>query len=58
MPKYIYKCTQCNDLEEQTHGFHDQGKPSSCHEAPVQKVYPSVGVSFKGPGFYSTDNRK
>ena len=27
-----------------------------CHSS-MHKVYSSVGVSFKGSGFYSTDNR-
>jgi putative FmdB family regulatory protein len=27
-------------------------------EAPVRKVYGSVGVVFKGSGFYRTDSRK
>jgi len=27
-----------------------------CH-APMHKIYSSIGVSFKGSGFYSTDNR-
>ena len=61
MPTYQYACTN----PEQKHEFEvvqsfTDAPVSECPECgvPVRKVYGSVGVVFKGSGFYRTDSRK
>ncbi|MFD2091810.1 FmdB family zinc ribbon protein [Blastococcus deserti] len=61
MPTYQYACTN-PDIKhefEVVQSFSD-APVSECPEcgAPVRKVYGSVGVVFKGSGFYRTDSRK
>ncbi|GGL88194.1 FmdB family zinc ribbon protein [Nakamurella endophytica] len=58
MPTYQYACTQCGHRFEQFQAFSD----AALTECPVcggklRKVYGSVGVVFKGSGFYRTDAR-
>ena len=61
MPTYQYACTNPEDKHEfeVVQSFTDPAV-SSCPEcgAPVRKVYGSVGVVFKGSGFYRNDSRK
>lgn len=61
MPTYQYVCTNAEDKHEfeVVQSFSDPAV-STCPEcsAPVRKVYGSVGVVFKGSGFYRTDSRK
>ena len=61
MPTYQYACTNpdCGNQFELVQTFTDPAA-SECPvcEAPVRKVYGSVGVVFKGSGFYRTDSRK
>ena len=60
MPTYQYACTSndCGNQFELVQSFTD---PSATEcpicDAPVRKVYGSVGVVFKGSGFYRTDSR-
>jgi putative FmdB family regulatory protein len=61
VPTYQYACTN----REQKHEFEvvqsfTDAPVSECPECgvPVRKVYGSVGVVFKGSGFYRTDSRK
>ncbi|SDY59205.1 putative regulatory protein, FmdB family [Modestobacter sp. DSM 44400] len=61
MPTYQYVCTN----SEVKHEFEvvqtfSDAAVATCPEcgAPVRKVYGSVGVVFKGSGFYRTDSRK
>ncbi len=61
MPTYQYVCTR----PEQKHEFEvvqsfSDPAVANCPEcaSPVRKVYGSVGVVFKGSGFYRTDSRK
>jgi putative FmdB family regulatory protein len=60
MPTYQYACTdnQCGNRFELVQSFTDPAA-TECPvcERPVRKVYGSVGVVFKGSGFYRTDNR-
>jgi len=60
MPTYQYACTNpdCGNRFELVQSFTDPAA-SSCPVcgSPVRKVYGSVGVVFKGPGFYRTDSR-
>ena len=61
MPTYQYACTNPEDRHdfEIVQSFTD-APVSACPQcsAPVRKVYGSVGVVFKGSGFYRTDSRK
>ncbi|MGZ4565831.1 MAG: FmdB family zinc ribbon protein [Blastococcus sp.] len=61
MPTYEYACTNPEGKHEfeVVQSFTD-APVSVCPEcgSPVRKVYGSVGVVFKGSGFYRTDSRK
>ena len=61
MPTYQYACTNadCGNRFELVQSFTDPAA-SECPvcQASVRKVYGSVGVVFKGSGFYRTDSRK
>ena len=61
MPTYQYVCTNPEGKHEfeVVQSFSDPAV-ATCPEcgAPVRKVYGSVGVVFKGSGFYRTDSRK
>jgi putative FmdB family regulatory protein len=60
MPTYQYACTdaECGNRFELVQSFTDPAASECpvCHHG-VRKVYGSVGVVFKGPGFYRTDSR-
>jgi putative FmdB family regulatory protein len=60
MPTYQYACTsdQCGLRFERVQAFTDPAV-SECPDCSerVRKVYGSVGVVFKGSGFYRTDSR-
>ncbi|MEX5721446.1 FmdB family zinc ribbon protein [Geodermatophilus maliterrae] len=60
MPTYQYACTSPEDKHqfEVVQSFTDApvAECPTCG-APVRKVYGSVGVVFKGSGFYRTDSR-
>ena len=60
MPTYQYACTSddCGLRFERVQAFTDPAI-SECPECSerVRKVYGSVGVVFKGSGFYRTDSR-
>jgi putative FmdB family regulatory protein len=61
VPTYQYACTNPEGKHEfeVVQSFSDAAL-TECPEcgAPVRKVYGSVGVVFKGSGFYRTDSRK
>jgi putative FmdB family regulatory protein len=61
VPTYQYACTNPEGKHEfeVVQSFTDPAV-TVCPEcgAPVRKVYGSVGVVFKGSGFYRTDSRK
>ena len=61
MPTYQYACTNPEGKHEfeVVQSFTDEAV-SECPQcgAPVRKVYGSVGVVFKGSGFYRNDSRK
>ena len=61
MPTYEYACTNPEGKHqfEVVQSFSD-APVTECPVcgAPVRKVYGSVGVVFKGSGFYRTDSRK
>lgn len=60
MPTYQYACTndECGLRFERVQAFTDDSV-SSCPDCTqrVRKVYGSVGVVFKGSGFYRNDSR-
>ena len=58
MPTYAYRCKDCGHAFDVVHAFTDD----ALTECPacggvLRKQYGSVGVSFKGSGFYRTDSR-
>lgn len=61
MPKYEYICA-----EDETHIIEDMRSIEQrddeytcpCGSPMFRKVINSVAVTFKGSGFYATDNRK
>ena len=60
MPTYQHVCTNAVDKHEfeVVQSFSDPSV-TDCPQcgSPVRKVYGSVGVVFKGSGFYRTDSR-
>lgn len=58
MPTYQYACKNCDYEFEQVQAFSDPAL-TACPRCAGQlrKVYGSVGVVFKGSGFYRTDSR-
>ncbi len=60
MPTYQYACTNTDDKHqfEVVQSFTD-APVAECPDcgSTVRKVYGSVGVVFKGSGFYRTDSR-
>jgi putative FmdB family regulatory protein len=60
VPTYQYVCTNPDDRHEfeVVQSFSDPSL-TECPQcgSPVRKVYGSVGVVFKGSGFYRTDSR-
>ncbi|HSP29733.1 MAG TPA: FmdB family transcriptional regulator [Ilumatobacteraceae bacterium] len=62
MPTYVYKFVDSGETIEVQQGFHDENlteiaHPDSGEVLPVKKVFTPVGVTFKGSGFFKTDNR-
>lgn len=58
MPTYAYACTECGHAFDIHQSFSD----AALTECPscggrLRKVFSSVGVVFKGSGFYRTDSR-
>lgn len=58
MPTYSYACTACDNAFDISQKFTDDAL-TTCPECEgrLRKVYGSVGVTFKGGGFYRTDSR-
>jgi len=58
VPTYQYACTDCEHRFEAVQAFTEDSL-STCPECGgrLRKVYGSVGVVFKGSGFYRTDSR-
>lgn len=58
MPTYQYRCKDCSNDFEIFQSFTDEALTEcpTC-EGALKKVYGSVGISFKGSGFYKNDAR-
>jgi putative FmdB family regulatory protein len=58
MPTYAYACTACDHRLDVVQSFSDDPL-TVCPECGgrLRKVFGSVGVVFKGSGFYRTDSR-
>nr|WP_085915975.1 FmdB family zinc ribbon protein [Pseudonocardia autotrophica] len=58
MPTYQYACTACDHRFEAVQAFSDDAL-SECPNCAgkLRKVFSSVGIVFKGSGFYRTDSR-
>ena len=57
MPTYEYRCKECgHELEIQQAFTDDPLTECPVCEGPLRKVFGSVGISFKGSGFYKTDH--
>ena len=58
MPTYSYKCTKCGHQFDAKQRMSDDPL-SECPvcSGPVRRVVGSVGIVFKGKGFYVTDHR-
>ena len=59
MPTYQYACTACGHQLEAVQSFADDPLTEcpAC-QGRLRKLFSSVGVVFKGSGFYRTDSRK
>jgi putative FmdB family regulatory protein len=59
VPTYSYQCTECADRFDVVQAFTDDAltKCEKC-DGRLRKLFGSVGVVFKGSGFYRTDSRE
>lgn len=59
MPTYSYACTECDDRFDAVQSFTDDAL-TTCTKCSgrLRKLFNSVGVVFKGSGFYRTDSRE
>jgi putative FmdB family regulatory protein len=58
VPTYQYACTECGERLEAVQSFSDPALTEcpDCH-GKLRKVFNSVGIVFKGSGFYRNDSR-
>ncbi len=58
MPTYSYRCRDCDVAFDIQQSF-DEDSLTVCPqcEGTLRKLFNTVGVVFKGSGFYRTDNR-
>jgi putative FmdB family regulatory protein len=59
VPTYSYACTECGNRFDAVQAFSDDAL-TSCPKCSgrLRKLFGSVGVVFKGSGFYRTDSRE
>ena len=58
MPTYEYACKECGEHLDVVQRFTDDPLTTcpSC-AGPLRKVFGTIGISFKGSGFYKNDSR-
>ena len=59
MPTYTYRCKECDYQFDERQSFSDDPLtvcPNCGADNGLRKVVNSVGIVFKGSGFYVTDN--
>ncbi|WP_083869274.1 FmdB family zinc ribbon protein [Nocardia niigatensis] len=58
MPTYSYACTECDNKFDIVQSFSDDAL-TTCNQCngKLRKLFNSVGIVFKGSGFYRTDSR-
>jgi len=58
MPTYEYACKSCGEHLEVVQSFKDDAL-TTCPACggDLRKVFGSIGIAFKGSGFYKTDSR-
>jgi putative FmdB family regulatory protein len=59
VPTYSYACTECGNRFDVVQAFTDDAL-TTCENCSgrLRKLFNSVGVVFKGSGFYRTDSRE
>ncbi|HWD71889.1 MAG TPA: FmdB family zinc ribbon protein [Actinomycetota bacterium] len=58
MPTYEYACKSCGQHVEVVQSFKDDPlKTCAVCGGPLRKVFGSIGIAFKGSGFYRNDSR-
>lgn len=59
MPTYSYACTECGNRFDAVQAFTDDAL-TTCPQCSgrLRKLFNSVGIVFKGSGFYRTDSRE
>jgi putative FmdB family regulatory protein len=59
MPRYDYKCNDCEHIFEVTQSMSDDALTEcpKC-DGSIRRLIGNVGISFKGGGFYVTDANK
>jgi putative FmdB family regulatory protein len=59
VPTYSYACTECDNRFDVVQAFTDDTL-TTCEQCSgrLRKLFNSVGVVFKGSGFYRTDSRE
>jgi putative FmdB family regulatory protein len=59
VPTYSYACTECSNRFDVVQAFTDDAL-TTCEKCSgrLRKLFNSVGVVFKGSGFYRTDSRE
>jgi putative FmdB family regulatory protein len=59
VPTYSYACTECGDRFDAVQAFSDDALTTCTKcDGRLRKLFNSVGVVFKGSGFYRTDSRE
>jgi len=58
VPTYEYRCKSCGDHLEVVQAFTDDSL-TTCEACggSLRKIFGSVGIAFKGSGFYKNDSR-
>ena len=58
MPTYEYACRACGEHLEVVQSFKDAALTECPHcHGELRKVFGSIGIAFKGSGFYKNDSR-